>query len=61
MIRTMGKLIMVIMALVLFPLLVFVIGPMVGIALSGVGAICVAFLPFILIGFMIGWIAKKRR
>jgi hypothetical protein len=60
MIRTMGKLILVIMALILMPLLVFVVGPTVGIALSGIGAICVAFLPFILIGVAIGWISKKR-
>lgn len=61
MIRTMGKVIMVILALILMPLLVFVVGPVVGVTLSGIGAICVAFLPFILIGVMIGWISKKRR
>ena len=61
MIRTMFKTIMVIMALILMPLLVFVVGPLVGITLSGVGAICMAFLPFILIGIVIGCLAKKRR
>ena len=61
MIRKMGKVVLVIIALVLMPLLVFVVGPMVGVALSGIGAICVAFLPFILVGVAIGWICKKRK
>lgn len=61
MIRTMFKTIAVLMALVLMPLLVFVVGPIVGVTLSGVGAICIAFLPFILIGIVIGCVAKKRR
>ncbi len=61
MIRTLGKTILVILALCIMPLLVFVIGPMVGVVLSGVGAIAVAFLPFILVGVVIGCLAKKRK
>lgn len=61
MIRTLGKVIAVILALILMPLLVFVVGPVVGITLSGIGAIMLAFLPFILIGVVIGYLSKKRR
>jgi len=61
MIRTMGKVVLVILALITMPLLVFVLGPVVGITLSGIGSILLAFLPFILIGVVIGYLAKKRR
>lgn len=61
MIRTLGKTILVILAMCIMPLLVFVVGPIVGITLSGIGAICIAFLPFILIGVVIGCLARRKR
>ena len=61
MIRTMGKVIGIIMAITILPILVLVVGPVVGLSLSAFGMICTAFLPVILIGVVIGWIARRRR
>lgn len=61
MIRTIGKTMLVIAALILMPLLVFVVGPMVGIVASGFGAIMLAFFPFVLIGIVIGCLSKRKR
>lgn len=61
MIRTLFKTFIVIAALVLIPVLLLVIGPVVGISMSAFGVVLTAFFPIIAIGIVIGYVAKKRR
>ena len=61
MIRTIGKLILVILGMILLPALVIFVGPIFGLASSMIGMIMAVFLPIIIIGVIIGWCARKKR
>lgn len=61
MIRTMFKTLLVIACMALIPVLLLVIGPVLGISMSAFGVVLTAFFPIIAIGIVIGYIAKKRR